>query len=58
MAELKPLPCPFCSQKIIYVEEHEEGCHTFFHCHCWSCDAFGPDETTEEQAIGAWNKRS
>lgn len=59
MAELKPLPCPFCgSETGLYAEEHEEGYYTFFHIHCYSCDAFGPDEITEKQAIDAWNKRS
>lgn len=57
MAELKP--CAFCGSKTgLYVEDHEEGYHTFFHVHCICCDAYGPDEITEQKAIDAWNNRS
>ena len=43
--EQKLLKCPFCgSDTGLYAEAHEEGYYTFFHIHCYSCDAFGPDE--------------
>ena len=56
MKELKP--CPFGCPYEVYVEPHEEGYHTFYHVRCYVCDATGPDELTEAEAIAAWNKRS
>ena len=62
MSELKP--CPFCGNKFIEIMH----CHTpavdpkrrlpYFPIGCSECGAWIECESTEEEAIEAWNRRA
>ena len=57
MAELKP--CPWCHyHKDLRVERNEYSFSNWYYVRCTNCDARGPEDTTEKEAIDAWNKRS
>ena len=69
MAELKP--CPFCGGEAdIYDYETEHDIYdsytlgyvdteiiTKYVCVCPACGASGAEQTSEEEAIEAWNRR-
>jgi Lar family restriction alleviation protein len=52
-AELKP--CPFCGT--VPVDANPFFVDERWHIYCDHCEAAGPDETDEAQAIKAWNER-
>lgn len=54
MAELKPCKC---GSNNLY-KAYNTNSDFKFRIFCWDCWEQGPDESTEQQAIDAWNKRS
>ena len=52
------LPCPFCGGEAT-LQGKEGARHWYVICEdSEECDASGPDKTTREEAIAAWNIRS
>lgn len=52
-------PCPFCCSDNVELETTTDGGGVVecAHVECVACLARGPEESTQERAIGAWNAR-
>lgn len=46
-------PCPFCGSEDVEICNSGE----YFYCHCWKCNAMGPDADTRQWGLEAWNNR-
>lgn len=51
------LPCPFCGSHDITLDQLGDEERPFFVMTCRDCQADGPIEATEAEAIEAWNIR-
>lgn len=58
--KLKPLPCPFCGGKNIWVYSSMRTDELWMnnkYAQCNGCYSKSHEFSTEEKAIKAWNKR-
>lgn len=57
--EAKMKPCPFCTDErdLLINHETENDGSVWYWVECGFCNSRGPEETTEERAIKAWNGR-
>lgn len=55
MTDEKPKPCPWCNGKRTRFYGHPGGLH-WLACMNERCSAVGPNATTKDDAVKAWNK--
>ncbi len=46
-----------CGESDMYIESREDFGGPPYFARCFNCDSEGPDATTVEAAISAWNRR-
>ncbi|MBC8550876.1 MAG: hypothetical protein H8D23_14625 [Candidatus Brocadiales bacterium] len=56
----KTLDCPFCNtEESRFTYLIRSWCHIKkYQILCFGCQALGPQESSEEEAIKSWNKRN
>lgn len=59
MDKIKLKPCPFCgSAQVVFFRGERRDRMIIYGMVCWECKAMGPKVPSEEQAVGAWNRRA
>ena len=53
-SEVELKPCPFCGGNSVYLNSNTWSSYVM----CDYCDADGPVQESDDQAISAWNSRT